>query len=170
MLKSWTVLWRPTRPSRTNTQKRCPFYYREQECKSRKSRDTWSNRQIWPQSTKWSRSKATRVLPREHTGHSKHPLPTTQEKTPQMDITRWSVPKSDVWVSSGSWWWTGKPGKLQSMGSQSQTQLSDWTELNSLNQENKKLRPREFCRNKTCWEFPRGPVVKTQCFHCHDLG
>ena len=23
----------------------------------------------------------TRVLPREHTGHSKHPLPTTQEKT-----------------------------------------------------------------------------------------
>ena len=22
------------------------------------------------------------------------------------------------WVSSGSWWWTGKPGMLQSMGSQ----------------------------------------------------
>ena len=29
------------------------------------------------------------VLPREHTGHSKHPLPTTQEKTLHMDITRW---------------------------------------------------------------------------------
>ena len=29
----------------------------------------------------WSRSKANRVLPRECTGHSKHPLPTTQEKT-----------------------------------------------------------------------------------------
>ena len=29
-----------------------------------------------------------------------------------------------------SWWWTGKPGMLQSMGSHSQTQLSDWTELN----------------------------------------
>ena len=27
-------------------QKRCPFYYRGLECKSRKSRDTWSNRQI----------------------------------------------------------------------------------------------------------------------------
>ena len=25
------------------------------------------------------RAKANRVLPREHTGHSKHPLPTTQE-------------------------------------------------------------------------------------------
>ena len=23
-----------------------------------------------------------------------------------------------VWVSSGNWWWTGKPGVLQSMGSQ----------------------------------------------------
>ena len=23
-----------------------------------------------------------------------------------------------VWVNSGSWWWTGKPGMLQSMGSQ----------------------------------------------------
>ena len=29
------------------------------------------------------------------TGHSKHPLPTTQEKTLHMDITRWSTPKSD---------------------------------------------------------------------------
>ena len=26
-------------------------------------------------------AKASRVLPREHTGHSKHPLPRTQEKT-----------------------------------------------------------------------------------------
>ena len=35
------------------------------------------------------------VLPRERTGESKHPLPTTQEKTLHMDITRWSVLKSD---------------------------------------------------------------------------
>ena len=35
------------------------------------------------------------VLPRKCTGHSKHPLPTTQEKTLHMDITRWSTPKSD---------------------------------------------------------------------------
>ena len=27
--------------------KRCPFHYRGLECKSRKSRNTWSNRQIW---------------------------------------------------------------------------------------------------------------------------
>ena len=32
---------------------------------------------------------------RELIGHSKHPLPTTQEKTLHMDITRWPTPKSD---------------------------------------------------------------------------
>ena len=35
-----------------------------------------------------------------------------------------------VWINSESCWWTGRPGVLQSMGSQSWTQLSDWTELN----------------------------------------
>ena len=96
---NWTVLWRPARPSRTNTPKRCPFQERGLKCKSGKSRDTWSTRQIWPWSTKWSRAQANRVLPRECTDHSKHPLPTTQEKTLHMDITRWSIPKSD-WLYS----------------------------------------------------------------------
>ena len=31
--------------------KRCPFHYRGLECKSGKSRNTWSNRQIWPWNT-----------------------------------------------------------------------------------------------------------------------
>ena len=35
-----------------------------------------------------------------------------------------------VWAGSGSWWWTGRPGVLQSMGSQRVGQ--DWvTELNN---------------------------------------
>ena len=38
------------------------------------------------------------VLPTEHSGHSKHPLPTTQEKTLHMDNTRWATLKSD-WYS-----------------------------------------------------------------------
>ena len=67
------------RPFRTNTQNRCPFHYKGLECKRRKSRNTWSNRQIWPWSTEWSRAKANRVLPRECTGHSRHPPPTTRE-------------------------------------------------------------------------------------------
>ena len=40
-------------------------------------------------------------------------------------LTQWTW----VWARSGSWWWTGKPGVLQSMELQSQTQLSNWTEL-----------------------------------------
>ena len=39
-------------------------------------------------------------------------------------LTQWTW----VWVNSGSWWWTGRPGELQSMGSQKARH--DWvTEL-----------------------------------------
>ena len=62
-------------------QKRCNFHYRRLEYKRRKSRNTRGNKQIWPWNTEWSRTKANRVLPRKRTGHSEHPLPTTQEKT-----------------------------------------------------------------------------------------
>ena len=49
-------------------------------------------------------SKANRVLPRECTGHSKHCLSTTQEKTLHMDITRWSIVKSDwLYFCSRRW-------------------------------------------------------------------
>ena len=79
--------------------KKFPFHSRGLECKSRKSRNTWHNRQIWPWNTEWNKAKANRVLPRERTDHSKYPLPTTQEKTLHMDITRWSILKSD-WLYS----------------------------------------------------------------------
>ena len=96
---SWMVLRKHTRPSSTNTQKWCSFHHRRLECKCRKSRDTWSNRQIWPWRTKWIRAKVNIILLREHTGHSKHPLPTTEEKTLHLDITRCLIPKSD-WLCS----------------------------------------------------------------------
>ena len=63
------------------------------------SRDTWSNRQVWPWSTKWNRAEVNRILPRECTGHSKHLLPTTQGVTLRMDITRWPIPKPDCLYS-----------------------------------------------------------------------
>ena len=37
-----------------------------------------------------------------------------------------------VWTSSGSWWWTGEPGMLQSMELQSLTWPSDWTGLTEI--------------------------------------
>ena len=40
--------------------KSCSFHYRGLECKSRKSRNIWSNRQIWLWSTEWSRAKANK--------------------------------------------------------------------------------------------------------------
>ena len=46
--------------------------------------------------------------------------------------TRWAW----VWVNSGSWWWTGRPGVLRFMGSQRVRQdwvtELNWTELNYL--------------------------------------
>ena len=41
-------------------------------------------------------------------------------------LTKWTR----VWVNSGIWQRTGRPGVLLFMGSQSRTLLSDWTDLN----------------------------------------
>ena len=38
---------------------------------------------------------ANRVLSRECTSHSKHPLPTTKEMNLYVEFTRWSIPKSN---------------------------------------------------------------------------
>ena len=56
-------------------------------------------------------------------------------------LTQWTW----VWVGSRSWWWTGRPGVLQSTGAQSWTWLSKWTVLNWTRQKN--------CAPKTirCW-------------------
>ena len=51
-----------------------------------------------------------------------------------LEWDRWMVSPTQwmwVWISSGSWWWTGKSGVLQSMGSQRvrhdwATELIDW--------------------------------------------
>ena len=68
------------------------------ECKSRKSRNTWSNRQIWPWNAEWSRAKTNRVLPREHTGQT-HTLFQQNKRRLYIDIIRWSTMKSD-WLYS----------------------------------------------------------------------
>ena len=70
---------------------------------------------IWP----WrSRAKGNRVLPRERTGQSKHHLLTTQEKTPHMDITRRSIPKSD-------WLYSLQP-KMEKLYTVSKNKTGNW--------------------------------------------
>ena len=98
-------------------------HHRGLESKSRKSKNAWSNRQIWPWSTEWSKAKANRVLPRECTGHSKHPLPTTQEKILHMGITSWSISKSD-------WLYCLQP-KLVKLDTVSKNKARNWLWLRS---------------------------------------
>jgi len=64
--------------------KRCSFYYRGLECKVGSQEPLGVTGKF-----------GLGVLPREHSGHSKYPLPITQENTLHMDTTRWSTAKSD---------------------------------------------------------------------------
>ena len=81
-----------TKPFRTNTPNRCPFHYRGLECNSRKSRNTWSNRQIWPCSTEWSRAKANRLLQRECTGNAN-----TLFQQHKRRLYTWTSPHDQHW-------------------------------------------------------------------------
>ena len=121
---SWTFLWRPTRPSRTNTQKRCLFHYRGLECKSRKSKipgvtgkfGLGVQNEAGQRLTEFCQENALVI-------HSKHPLPTTQEKTLHMDITRWSTSKSD-------WLYSLQP-KMEKLSTVSKNKTGSWLWLRS---------------------------------------
>ena len=56
-------------------------------------------------------------------------------------LTRWTW----VWVDSGSWWWTGRPGVLRFMGRKESdtTEQLNWTELKYPISEMRKMRPKE---------------------------
>ena len=67
-----------------------------------------------------------------------------------------------VWVSSGSWWWTGKPGLLQYMGSQRVRQ--DWA-TEQRNVGSKTIIPymeKEICV-PMCWKTERRVSVAQSC-------
>ena len=61
-------------------------------------------------------------------------------------LTQWTW----VWVNSGSWWWTGRPGFLQSMGSQ--WVGHSWeTELNWTMKRQGNIC---ICMGKKSWQYP----------------
>ena len=72
---------------------------------------------------KMKQVKGNRVLPREHTGHSKHFLPTMQGKTLLMDFTRWSTLKSD-------WLYSLQP-KVEKLYTLSKNKTRSWLWLRS---------------------------------------
>ena len=56
-----------------------------------------------------------------------------EKGTTEDEIVGWHhwLDGHEFWVSFGSWWWTGKPGMLQSMGSQrvGHNWATNWTEM-----------------------------------------
>ena len=83
--------------------------------------DTWSDSKFGLGVQKEAGQRLT-ILPRECTGHSKHPLPTTQ-KTLHMDITRWSKPKPD-------WLYSLQP-KMEKLYTLSKNKTRSWLWLRS---------------------------------------
>ena len=83
----------------------------------------------------WSWNSNTLAICWEEPTHWKRPWCWERLKVGEGDNREWDSWMASltwwtwVWVGSGSWWWTGKPGMLQSMGSLSWTWLSNWTEL-----------------------------------------
>ena len=129
---SWTVLWRPTRPF---------FFFPLQDLLELTPKKdvffiigVW-NAKVGSQETPGvtgkfglglqneTEQRLIWVFPREYTGHSKHPLPTTQEKTLHIDITRWSVLKSD-------WWYSLQP-KMEKLYTVSKNKSRSWLWLRS---------------------------------------
>ena len=77
-------------------------------------------------------------------------------------LTRWTR----VWVNSGRWWWTGRPGVLCFMGSQRVGHVSDWTELigslflTNVSYKCKPLTTRETESWRACGQQPMWMVFK----------
>ena len=108
---------------RTNTPTRYHLHYRGLECKIRNSRNTWSNRNIWPWKTEWNRTNSNRVFPRKRTGHNKYPFSATQEMTLCMDITKRTMLKSD-------WLYSLQPNKKK-LYTSSKNKTGSWLWLRS---------------------------------------
>ena len=77
-------------------------------------------------------------------------------------LTRWTL----VWVNSGSWWWTGRPGVLRFMGLQrvghnwETDEWLNWTELNDQKNVNSSQRK--------SYSMQRGPKIKQQQVFCRN--
>ena len=120
LMPNWTVLWQPTRPSRTHTKKNDVLFIIGDWNAKVGSQDTPGVTGKFGLGVQNEAGQRLTVMLRERTGHSKHPLPITQETTLHMDITRWSILKSGRFYSlqpkmeklytvsknkTGSWLW-----------------------------------------------------------------
>ena len=122
--RSWSraVLWRPMRPSRTNTQKRRPFHYRGLECKSRKSRNTWSNSKFGLGIRNEAGQRLTEFC-QENARVIANTLFQQHKRRLHMDITRWSTSKS--------YWLYSLQPKMEKLYTVSKNKTGSWLWLRS---------------------------------------
>ena len=134
------VPWRHTRPTRTNTKSDVLFIIGNWNAKV-DSQEIPGATGTFGLGVKLSREKANRVLPKECTGQSKHPLPTTHETTLHMDIARWSIPKSDCLYSLQQRWSSIQSAKT----GQGADWIRSWVQFSSVSQSCPKICDRMNC-------------------------
>ena len=107
-------------------------------------------------------------MPRERTGHSKHPLPATQEKTLHMGITRWSIPKSGWLYSLQPRWKSAIPSAKTRPGTDcdSDHELLIAKFRLKLKKVGITIRPFRYDLNQTPWDYT---VEVTNRFNGLDL-
>ena len=78
-------------------------------CPSRVSKDTRSNRQVWPWSKNWSRAKANRVLPRECTNYTpvETPFSNNTRDNPTPSCHQMVNTKNQIDYILCNWRWRG---------------------------------------------------------------
>ena len=69
------------------------FPHRGLECESRKSKDTWNTRQVWPLSTKWSRAKANKEFCQENA----LVIANTHFQQDKRQLYTWTPPDEQFW-------------------------------------------------------------------------
>ena len=106
----------------------------------------------------WSRIASSTCLGQDHYWLGRQGLRATasESRSDPMVTGLDSREQAEVWANYGSWWWTGRPGVLQSMGSQGVR--PDWaTELNWTRSMWGLFRPRLGTSNKHT--FPSADVT-----------
>jgi len=101
----------------------CPFRHRGPECKSRSLEIPGVTGKFGLEVQNEAGQRLIEFLLRERTGHSKHPLSTTQETVLHMYITRWSISKSD-------WLYSLQP-KMEKLYTVSKNKTGSWLWLRS---------------------------------------
>ena len=117
------ILWKPTRPSRTNTKKRGLLHHRGLECKSRKSTNSWNKMQKFGLGEQNEAGQRLTKFCQENILVTANTLFQQHKRRLHMGITRGSTPKSD-------WLYSLQP-KMEKLYTVNKNKTSSWLWLRS---------------------------------------